>query len=132
MSLEDVNYALENGKVKGIENIIRKKFDELGTFSRPMHCTDIKRGTMYIKGQEGWEKDKGEMTKMIRDVEFAQTKGITVWGDANPEYSKGNSRLMDKWLRIVNCLTDSIDGIGLRRIERRCHEICKIDHESIT
>ena len=132
MSLEDVNYALENGKVKGIENIIRKKFDELGTFSRPMHCTDIKRGTMYIKGQEGWEKDKGEMTKMIRDVEFAQTKGITVWGDANPDYSKGNSRLMDKWLRIVNCLTDSIDGIGLRRIERRCHEICKIDHESIT
>ena len=29
MSLEDVNYALENGKARGIENIIRKKFDEL-------------------------------------------------------------------------------------------------------
>jgi predicted nuclease with TOPRIM domain len=36
--LEDVDYAMENGKVRGIENIIRKKFEELGTFKRPFIC----------------------------------------------------------------------------------------------
>ena len=129
--LEDVDYAMENGKVKGIENIIRKKFEELGTFKRPLHCTDVKRGTLYVKNEEGWEKEKGEINKMIRDVECAQTKGITVWSDANPEYSEGNTKLMDKWLKIVKCLTDSIDGIGMRKIEKRCQEMCKIDQTVI-
>jgi hypothetical protein len=129
--LEDVDYAMENGKVKGIENIIRKKFEELGTFKRPLHCTDVKRGTLYVKNEEGWEKEKGEINKMIRDVECVQTKGITVWSDANPEYSEGNTRLMDKWLKIVKCLTDSIDGIGIRKIEKRCQEMSKIDQTAI-
>ena len=129
--LEDVDYAMENGKVKGIENIIRKKFEELGAFKRPLHCTDVKRGTLYVKNEEGWEKEKGEINKMIRDVECAQTKGITVWSEANPEYSEGNTRLMDKWLKIVKCLTDSIDGIGIRKIEKRCQEMSKIDQTVI-
>ena len=132
MSLDDVSYALENGKAKGIENIIRKRFDELGTFSRPLHCTDVKRGTTYVKGDEGWEKDNGKINKMIKDVEFVQTKGIKMWGDANPSYSKGNSKLMDKWLQIVQCLTSSIEGVGMRKIEKRCMEMSKIDSESIT
>ena len=129
--LEDVDYAMENGKVKGIENIIRKKFEELGTLKRPLHCTDVKRGTLYVKNEEGWEKEKGEINKMIRDVECVQTKGITVWSEANPEYNEGNARLMDKWLRIVKCLTDSIDGIGMRKIEKRCQEMSKIDQNAM-
>ena len=131
MCLEDVDYAMENGKVKGIENIIRKKFEELGTFKRPLHCTDVKRGTLYVKNEEGWEKEKGEINKMIRDVECVQTSGITVWSEANPDYSLGNSRLMDKWLRIVQCLTGSIEGVGMRKIEKRCQEMCKIDQNVI-
>jgi len=129
--LEDVNYALENGKVSGIENIIRKKFGELGVYKRPLHCTDVKRGTLYVKGEEGWEKEKGEMNKMIRDVECIQTSGIKVWGDANPEYSQGNKKLMEKWLRIVHCLTNSIDGAGIRKIEKRCYEMSKISQDEL-
>ena len=131
ISIEDVNYAMENGKVKGIENMIRKKFEELGTYKRPLHCTDVKRGTLYVKNEEGWEKEKGEINKMIRDVECVQTTGITVWSDANPEYGEGNSKFMDKWLRIVQCLTGSIDGIGMRKIEKRCQEMCKINQNVI-
>ena len=129
MSLDDVSYALENGKAKGIENIIRKRFEELGTLSRPLHCTDVKRGTTYVKGDEGWEKDDGRINKMIKDVEFVQSKGIKMWGEANPNYSRGNSKLMDKWLQIVKCLTGPIEGAGMRRIERRCHQFSKIDQD---
>ena len=132
MCLEDVDYALENGKVKGIENIIRKKFEELGTFKRPLHCTDVKRGTLYVKGDEGWEKEKGEVDKMIDDVECLQTRGIKVWEQSNPGFVDSDSRLMDKWLRIVRCLTYSIDGIGKKKIEKRCHEMCKINQDVMT
>jgi len=131
IGMEDVDYALENGKVKGIENIIQKKFNELGVHKRPLHCTDVKRGTLYVKGEEGWEKEKGEMNKMIRDVECVQTTGIKVWSDANPEYSQGNQKLMEKWLRIVQCLTNSIDGTGIKKIEKRCHEMTKISQDEM-
>ena len=126
MGIEDVDYAMEYGKIKGIENIIRKKFEELGTFKRPLHCTDVKRGTLYVKNEEGWEKDKGQINKMIRDVECVQTKGITVWSEANPEYSEGNTKLMDKWLRIVRCLTSTIEEVSMRKIEKRCQEMSKL------
>ena len=66
---------------------------------------------------------------MRRAVERVQTSGIQVWSEANPEYAEGNERLMDRWLQIVKCLTNSIDGIGMRKIEKRCQEMSKISQE---
>ena len=127
VGMEDVQYALENGKVEGMVNMIRKGFEQLGVYRRPLHCTDIKRGTMYIKGDEGWGKEKGEMNQVIRDIECAQSKGIKVWEAANPSFYKGNDRLMERWLRVVKCLTDTVDGVALRKTTKRCMELSKID-----
>ena len=33
---------------------------------RPIHCTDIKRETMYIKDKDEWCKDTDELTKLRR------------------------------------------------------------------
>ena len=43
VGMEDVQYALENGKVEGMVNMIRKGFEQLGVYRRPLHCTDIKK-----------------------------------------------------------------------------------------
>jgi hypothetical protein len=75
IGIEDVNYVLENGQASGIVNIIEKKMDDQGVYRRPLHCTDVKRGTMYVKNAEGWDKEKGEMAKLIQDVNQAQVKG---------------------------------------------------------
>ena len=132
IGMEDVNYALENGKACGIANIIEKRIEELGTYKRPLHCTDVKRGTVYVKGRSGWGKEQGEMAKLIQDVNHAQVRGIKVWEAAHPEcFTDGHEREKERWLDMVKCLTNSIEGAGARRISKRCCEVSKINHDDM-
>ena len=132
IDVDDINYAAENGKVSGITNIIQKRFDELGVHQRPLHCTDVKRGTLYVKNTEGWEKEKGEVNQMIRDVEVAQVKGIKVWEGAHPRcFDTGNDKEKDRWFKIVKCLTNDIEGIGTRKIAKNVSEVSKINQEEM-
>lgn len=132
IGVEDVDYALQNGKASGIANIIERRVEELGVYSRPLHCTDVKRATMYVKGAEGWDKEKGEMTKLIQDVNHAQVKGIKIWEAAHPRcFDTGHDREKDQWFKIVKCLTNNIEGVGTRKISKRCYEVSKINQEDM-
>jgi len=129
---EDVDYALVNGKASGIANIIEKQINELGVYKRPLHCTDVKRGTMYVKGAEGWGKESGEVTKLIQDVNHAQVKGIKIWEAAHPRcFDTGHDSEKEKWFKIVKCLTNNIEGVGTRKISKRCYEVSKINQEDM-
>jgi hypothetical protein len=46
--------------VEGISNIIVKNLNALDITERPVHCTDKKRETIYIKHEDKWEKDEDE------------------------------------------------------------------------
>ena len=131
---EDVNYALENGKANGISNIIEKRFGDLGLYKRPVHCTDVKRGTVYVKGEGGWGKEPCEMpqiTRLINGVERAQVKGIKSWEDAHPGCRQKGTKLADQWIAMVRCLTTNIEGASSKKISRRCRELSKIDQEDM-
>ena len=129
---DDVDYALVNGKASGIANIIEKQINELGVYKRPLHCTDVKRGTMYVKGAEGWGKESGEVTKLIQDVNHAQVKGIKIWEAAHPRcFDTGHDSEKDKWFKVVKCLTNDNAGVGTRKISKRCYEASKINQEEI-
>ncbi len=56
MQIEDVDYAMENGKVRGIENIIRRKFEELGTFKRPYALYGCKERDIVCEKRRGMGK----------------------------------------------------------------------------
>ena len=132
IGVEDVDFALRNGKACGIANIIERRVEELGVYKRPLHCTDVKRGTMYVKGAEGWDKEKGEMTKLIQDVNHAQVKGIKIWEAAHPRcFDTGHDREKDQWFKIVKCLTNNIEGVGTRKIAKRCYEVSKINQDEM-
>jgi hypothetical protein len=45
------------GYVEGITKIILKSLKEYDVEKRPLHCTDIKRDTIYVKHNDVWEKD---------------------------------------------------------------------------
>lgn len=129
---EDVDFALRNGKASGIANIIERRVEELGMYKRPLHCTDVKRATMYVKGAEGWDREKGEMTKLIQDVNHAQVKGIKIWEAAHPQcFETGHDMEKDQWFKIVKCLTNNIEGAPTRKISKRCHEVSKINQDEM-
>ena len=65
LSLEDYNFALENGYAKGVTNVLIKNIGDLDDTERPIHSSDKKRGKFYVKSQGEWKKENGEMVDQV-------------------------------------------------------------------
>ena len=127
--LSEVEYTLSNGKVAGIANIIQRGFEELGVYKRPIHCTDVKRQTLYIKDEGAWSKDNpgDKMNKLIRGVDCKQCRNIKGWEDANPGCREKGSKMEDAWVSMVRNLTLPLGEKDVNRITRKCAESIRVD-----
>jgi len=65
LQLSDLERVGEVGYVEGISNIIVKNLKDLDVTQRPVHCTDKKRETMYIKDENTWEKDEKKRIQIV-------------------------------------------------------------------
>jgi hypothetical protein len=54
LQLSDLEKIGEIGYTQGISNIITTNLKALEVTQRPVHCTDKKRETMYIKDEDKW------------------------------------------------------------------------------
>ena len=54
LNLEDLTETGRLGYVGGISRILVNKLQELDVYKRPMHCTDMKRETLYIQENDEW------------------------------------------------------------------------------
>jgi len=107
LKLEDLMYSKENGTIEGISNIIVKGLNELEVEKRPVHCTDIKRETLYIKDAEGWEKenkDQDKMKKMITTTQRKHGKLLIDWQKQHPNWQNSDA-LTDEFHELVQRLT---------------------------
>ena len=57
VSFEDLENQAENGYIKGISKLFIESLQELGQNKRPIHCSDKKRKTIYIKEDNEWDKE---------------------------------------------------------------------------
>jgi len=92
------------GYVEGISKIILKNLNNLDETERPIHCTDKKRETMYVKDQGQWEKEDEKNTKLIKAVKKVADKNIRLlpqFREKYPEYSNSSSKISDKYDKMV-------------------------------
>ena len=61
ITLDDLSVTREKTLEDSVENIFLRGLKELDIYKRPIHCTDHKRDVMYIKDEEKWEKDEGNI-----------------------------------------------------------------------
>jgi len=85
ITLQDLEYTKTNGIVEGVSSIIVNNLKGMDVHKRPIHCTDLKRETMYIKTDE-WIKDEDNsyVKKFIYMASCYQTRTIQEWMDAHP------------------------------------------------
>jgi hypothetical protein len=65
LTIEDFETTGRLGFVDGISRIIIKELKKLNTEKLPIHCTDLKRETVYIKDNNIWEKENEDKRKFI-------------------------------------------------------------------
>ena len=104
LQLSDLERVGEIGYIKGISNILVKNLKELDVCKRPIHCSDLKRETMYVKDENMWEKEDGKkekLTKMIQHVAHKNVKQIPDWQEVNPDHKDSESVKCEEYLKIV-------------------------------
>jgi hypothetical protein len=131
LQLSDLEKVGELGYVDGISNIIVKNLKELDVNKRPVHCTDKKRETMYIKDENKWEKeeeDKKKLRRAIKRVAFKNQNLIQDFKKENPDYNKYHSKMSDKYNKII---VESMGGSGNNDDEKEDKIIKNISNVSI-
>ena len=111
LQVSDLENVGEVGFVEGISNIIVKNLNALDITKRPIHCTDKKRETIYIKDENVWEKDESQckMRRMIKKVVSKNQRLIPKFKEQNPEYNKSYSKVSDKYNKLI---IESMGGSG--------------------
>ena len=74
------------GFIEGISTVMAHRFRDMEMHTRPLHCTDLKRETIYIKNADKWEKDdadKTNMRKAVRGVAKKNMKELWRWYNDN-------------------------------------------------
>jgi len=85
----DIKATGQLGYVLGISRIFINKLKEMDVYERPLHCTDYKRETVYIKNEDTWEKDNQEKSKLRHIVSRIARKNLEqlpAWQHENPDY----------------------------------------------
>jgi hypothetical protein len=77
--------TIKNGLTNTITNMMVDGLNELDILERPIHCTDTKRKTIYVKENDVWEKDK-ELIKILTGIKKTALNNrmkLDKWQDVN-------------------------------------------------
>jgi hypothetical protein len=112
INFEDIENIGRNGYVTGMTDMILSRIKELDVTKRPLHCTDLKRETMYIKDNNEWSKDTPDnkrLHKMISIVAKRNYATIPLWREKYPECQNWND---PKYEFCVDMMRNILGDIG--------------------
>jgi hypothetical protein len=131
LQIGDLEGVGELGYVDGISNIIINNLNALDVTERPIHCTDKKRETMYVKDEDKWEKEDEQKIKMHRMVRKIANKNINLipeFQELHPEYKKISSKYSDQYNKII---IESMGGKGENEYDKEEKIIKKVAREVV-
>jgi hypothetical protein len=93
--IDEIEYIGHHGYVNGMTKIIMERLKDMDITKRPIHCTDIKRETMYIKDKDEWCKDTDELTKLrkiLTRITMNNYRTVPQWKTAHPKCEEMDTR----------------------------------------
>ena len=108
VQLQDLENTGKLGYVQGITRIFIRGLLELDVYKRPIHCSDLKRETLYVKDKDVWEKEdkeKGKIKLAIKYIADKNMRQLSNWVKENPESKDIESKKHLEYMKIINKLT---------------------------
>ena len=117
------------GYVEGISNIFLKGLKQLDISMRPIHCTDLKRETVYVKDEDNWNKEDEEKAKMKLAIERIARKNLQTlpkWQQENPDFRILDTNENNDYLKIaLNSLGGQTDEEQEKYIKKIMKNVMK-------
>ena len=117
ITFHDLEITRDKSLEESVSTIMLRGLKELDVYKRPIHCTDQKRDVMYIKDEEKWEKDDGnvKLKESIDTLSKKQMFTLKEWRDSDPEL-KTNDDKRDKFVTTLNHVCTPIPETSEKRL----------------
>jgi len=110
--IDELEYIGNHGYVNGMTKMIMDRLKDMDITKRPIHCTDIKRETMYIKDDSGWSKDTDELTKLrkiLSRISMNNYRTVPDWRTAHPDCEVMESRSYDFCYKMMKAILGDVE-----------------------
>jgi len=132
IQMSDLENFAHMDYANGVSKILLKNLNNLETNQRPIHCTDLKRETVYIKENDCWIKETDEkqnLKKAIKQIAFKNIRHINEWVKENPGCQDPRTKQNVKYNKIV---MNSMSGGTIEEQEDNIEKIVKNVTKAVT
>ena len=126
IQLSDIESIGELGYVNGMSKLIIKHLNALDENMRPVHCSDPKRDSLYVKDKNIWEKEDPDNNKIKKAIKYISHKNICAlpeWRAKYPDCIYSDSKKNDQYSHIV---LEAMGGSGDNDAEKADKIVKKI------
>jgi len=111
LTIEDFIQTGELGFVDGISKVMVERINNMDLHDRPVHCTDLKRETVYVKDQDKWEKDeeKVRLRKAVNNVAKDNKSLTSEWMEATPDVNTSGTANYENFFKYSQ---SALGGMG--------------------
>jgi hypothetical protein len=116
----------------GVSKILLKNLNNLDINLRPIHCSDLKRETVYIKENDEWTKEPDDMPNLknaIKQIAFKNIKHINEWVKEHPGCRDPTTKQNVKYNKIV---MNSMSGTTKEEQQENIEKIVKNVTKAVT
>jgi len=128
IQLKEIENIGNNGYISGVTDIITSRLKQLDITKRPVHCTDLKRETLYIKDENTWNKDKEneKMRNMITKIANKSYRSIPRWREEYPECKDPENDKYDFCIKMMRNVLGEIGDEQLKLDDKVIKNIAKL------
>jgi hypothetical protein len=128
VTMEDLEHLGQVGYTQGMSKILSKAMQQKETTERPMHCTDLKRETIYVRENDAWKKDlqQEETGRAIQHIAHKNYKVFMEWRNQHPEHEVADSADYETWYQISRNMCNT-DPAALKKLVHHLATITAIE-----
>ena len=134
LNMTDVENVGRLGYVEGMSNILIDNLQKTDICKRPVHCSDLKRETLYVKENNQWERDGPDHAKMTNAVLAVEHKNVVLvneWAKANPRCLNSNTRENEKYFKLSKAVTDGEKEGNIDKVIRKVAKRVTIEKDAL-
>ena len=123
ITIEQLDFTNKKGLADGLSKSIMENMNKLSIYKRPMHCTDTKRETLYIKDDDNWSKDinKEKIKHVIKKASSKNYNALMEWKSLNPDFMNNEDKT-DYFTKTISTIGKPIDSVDEKVIKNLCKD----------